>query len=181
MPTRASSSADQRWLSDFHELLRVACEGHPASRPQSVLYQSCRAALMAGKLKPFLPGFVRQCASIERFREFIQLYHHDREPRIQFVDGALAESWANLGRAALERPAVQPPAHEAAPEPASGPVPVQVAPLPPAPVVDDDDGFMDDSDDSDDDRAQPALQRPTAPPDDDFLAEFVPGRLRGAH
>jgi hypothetical protein len=125
MLTPASPLTDHQALTDFHALLRDACQDRPPSRPQSVLYQSCRATLMEGNLKAFLPGFVRQCMSIERFREFIHLYDRDPQVRIAFLDGELAAAWAHAGAPRVER--------------SSPPSP------PPAPaLLDEDDGFMDD-------------------------------------
>lgn len=96
MLTPSNELSDREALAEFHELLRDCCADKPPPRLLAVRYQICRMALMAGVLKADLPGYVRQCMSSLRFREFIHLYDRDPVVRSKFVDNSLAGCWAKL-------------------------------------------------------------------------------------
>ena len=98
MLTPIKQMSDREALGEFHQLLRECCADKSPPRPLAVRYQICRMALMAGELKDHLPGYVRQCMSSLRFREFIHLYDHDPAVRIAFIDGSLRACWALLER-----------------------------------------------------------------------------------
>jgi len=93
--------SDHAALEEFHELLRDAARGHSPSREPPVRYQACRTALLAGRLSAYLPGFVRPCVSLYKFREFISLYDQDAGKRLRFIDRSLEDCWTQLN----ERPA----------------------------------------------------------------------------
>ena len=75
-------------LDEFHELLRAACGFNSPPRHWAVKYAHCRGALLQSELGAKLPGFLIQCGSLERFRDFITLYHANPDARARFVDAA---------------------------------------------------------------------------------------------
>jgi hypothetical protein len=85
-------------LEELHELLRHSCQQQAPARQSAVRYQICRTAVMATELKSYLPGFVTQCVSLIKFREFICLYDHDPAARIRFVDRSLENCWTRLNQ-----------------------------------------------------------------------------------
>lgn len=87
-------------LDELHAVLRESAGEHGPSRYLPVRYQTCRTALMTGDLRPYLPGFVRQCVSLLQFREFIRLYHPEPDVRRKFIDRSLDACWTQLN----ERP-----------------------------------------------------------------------------
>ena len=88
-------------LEELHAVLREAAGEQSPGRYLPVRYQSCRTVLMTGALRPYLPGFVRQCVSLLQFREFIRLYHPEPAVRRRFIDLSLDNCWTQLN----ERPA----------------------------------------------------------------------------
>ncbi len=93
-------------LTQLQEVLRAVAERGSVDRPACATYGQYRAALMASGLRSTLPGFLLQCGSLERFREFITLYHPEPRARIQFVDAALAGVAQHLANQAA--PSVSP-------------------------------------------------------------------------
>lgn len=84
-------------MAEMEELLReVATAGSP-SRPTAVRYTQCRDALMAGDIRPAVPGFIFQCVSVYKFHDFINLYDADAGARIAFIESAF-----NKGNVSLE-------------------------------------------------------------------------------
>jgi hypothetical protein len=89
--------SDELALGEMHELLRQSCQQQaPFFSRLAVRYQICRSALLSAGLKPYLPGFLMQCVSLIKFREFICLYDHDPVTRERFIDGALENCWTKL-------------------------------------------------------------------------------------
>lgn len=88
-------------LDEFHALLRDCGLGQLPPRHMPVRYQVCRTVLITGALRTHLPGFVRTCVSLYKFREFIFLYDQDPTQRLRFIDRAMEECWTQLN----ERPA----------------------------------------------------------------------------
>lgn len=43
-----------------------------------------------------IPGFLSQCGSLERFREFIGLFHAKPESRKAFIDAYLERCWVRI-------------------------------------------------------------------------------------
>jgi hypothetical protein len=83
-------------MRELQELLRMVASGVPMQRPWAVKYTECRDGLLASPVRPRLPGFLGQCGSIDRFRDFITLYHPNPQSRITFIDTAFASSWGEL-------------------------------------------------------------------------------------
>ena len=96
-------------LREFQDLLRAVATTHPMQRPWAVAYTECRSTLLAGELRSKLPGFVVQCGSIDRFRDFISLYHPRSESRVAFIDSAFRRCWGEFHVDA--RPSLPPTAH----------------------------------------------------------------------
>ena len=94
------SMSGHQALEEFHELLRVCSHEDTPPRYLAARYQACRMTLMTGELRTYLPGYVRQCVSALRFREFICLYDHDPAERTKFIDRSLEGCWTQLN----ERP-----------------------------------------------------------------------------
>ena len=99
MLTNNTAVTAHQMLEEFHLLLRDCCLDHPAPRTMAVRYQICRLALMRGELHSGLPGFVRQCGSLLKFREFIHLYDHEPANRAEFIEVSLHPCWAQVGLA----------------------------------------------------------------------------------
>ena len=83
-------------LDEIHALLREVAASSSPHRSAAVRYTVCRSVLLGSELRPLLPGFLVQCVSISRFHEFINLYHHRQEARIQFVDAEMKPARARL-------------------------------------------------------------------------------------
>ena len=78
-------AADEAWTR-LQQLLREAATEGPQPRQAAMLYTRLRHALINSDYQPHLPGFVRQCMSIDRFRDFIRLYDSRAGERISFLD-----------------------------------------------------------------------------------------------
>ena len=83
--------AEQAALAEFEDLLRTSSQGHNPPRHLEVRYQVCRTMLMTGEFRSCLPGFVQQCISLPKFREFICLYDFEPQVRLAFIDEAMAK------------------------------------------------------------------------------------------
>lgn len=82
-------------LHELYEILLLGALDEPQPRLTATRYTLCRDILLRSGLRPFLPGFLQQCLTFDRFRDFIHLYHPALEPRVEMIDEAL--------RAGLER------------------------------------------------------------------------------
>ena len=92
-------------LEELHELLRICCEDSCPPRHVAHRYQICRTTLLSGELELTLPGFLTQCPSSIRFRDFVHLYHRHPRRRIKFIDQLLSDCRAKLNmRPVHERP-----------------------------------------------------------------------------
>lgn len=83
-------------LEEFHEMLRECCDRRCPPRNMAAHYQRCRMILLSGEMRSSLPGFVTQCVSLVKFREFIHLYDPDTAVRLRFVDRSLENCLAHL-------------------------------------------------------------------------------------
>jgi hypothetical protein len=84
-------------LTELKALMRLmAAEGSP-QRLAATTYTNCREALLQSELRPALPGFLLQCLTIFRFKDFIQLYAPNLDDRIAFVDEAFRACEARAG------------------------------------------------------------------------------------
>jgi len=80
-------SADEAWF-ELQELLRAAATDAAPPRHMAAHYTAIRDTLMRSELHAHLPGFMLQCLTLDRFRDFIRLYHPQPEVRIDFLSSA---------------------------------------------------------------------------------------------
>ncbi|MEA3040397.1 MAG: hypothetical protein QOE79_2910 [Sphingomonadales bacterium] len=85
-------------LTELHELLRLAALGNSPQRLAATSYTTCREILLQSDLRPALPGFLLQCLTIFRFKDFIHLYSPNESERMAFIDAAIraCETQASL-------------------------------------------------------------------------------------
>lgn len=84
-------------LTELKDLLRLAAAEGPPQRLAATRYTICREALLQSEVRSALPGFLRQCLTLDRFRDFIHLYTPDTHERIAFVNDALRPCESRLG------------------------------------------------------------------------------------
>lgn len=85
MTTGASDSDERAVLQELEELLRLMASGRHPNRSEATRYTTYRATLLAARTPLPLPGFLKQCLSLERFRDFITLFDPAIERRERFV------------------------------------------------------------------------------------------------
>jgi len=90
-------SADEAWL-ELQELLRDAASDAPPPRHMAARFTFLRDTLIRSALHPLLPGFMLQCLTLDRFRDFIRLYHPQPEARMDFLKGAFRSRGTRRGR-----------------------------------------------------------------------------------
>jgi hypothetical protein len=73
-------------IEEMLEVLRHAASIRSPDRALAVRYMDARAALVAGRLRRFVPPFLIQCVSVFKFHDFINLFAPDAAPRIEFVE-----------------------------------------------------------------------------------------------
>ncbi len=78
-------AADEAWTR-LQELLRSAAVEPVQPRQMATLYTRLRDTLVTSDYRPHLPGFVLQCLTLDRYRDFIRLYHPRPAERIAFLD-----------------------------------------------------------------------------------------------
>lgn len=86
-------------LAELQDLMRLAASGdYSPQRLAATTYTGCRDLLLKSELGQLLPGFLRQCLTIYRFKDFIQLYSPSERERVAFVDEAFraADTRAHL-------------------------------------------------------------------------------------
>jgi hypothetical protein len=84
-------------LTELKELMRLmAAEGSP-QRLAATTYTTCRETLLQSEMRTALPGFLLQCLTIFRFKDFIQLYSPNLDERTAFVDEAFRACEARAG------------------------------------------------------------------------------------
>ena len=83
-------------LEGLQEVLLAVASGQPLQRPWAFRYSELRTKLLESELRTKVPGFLFQCGSIDRFREFITLYHPRPESRAAFLHAALARCWGEV-------------------------------------------------------------------------------------
>ena len=88
----------------FEALLQSIATGLLVDRSAAMRYSEYRSMLLDSAYRDFLPGFVLQCVSVFKYREFISLYDPAARTREAFVGDQLAECRAfNAQRASFER------------------------------------------------------------------------------
>jgi hypothetical protein len=65
-------------LRELQDVLFAVASGQPFQRPWAFRYSELRTKLLESGLREKVPGFLFQCGSIDRFRDFITLYHARR-------------------------------------------------------------------------------------------------------
>lgn len=85
-------------LAELQDLMRLVAAGDPPQRLAATTYTACRDQLLKSEIAPLLPGFLRQCLTIFRFKDFIQLYSPGTRERIAFIDDSFrsCDTRANL-------------------------------------------------------------------------------------
>jgi len=94
-------SADEAWL-ELQDMLRDVATDAPQPRHMAARYTLLRDTLIRSGRQPLLPGFMQQCLTLDRFRDFIRLYHPDPEARIDFLNRAFRTRGARRGRVARD-------------------------------------------------------------------------------
>jgi hypothetical protein len=111
---------DERNAIDvLEELLCGIAGGGTPNRSQANTYSNCRSDLLQSRAKALLPGFLYQCLTVFKFREFINLYDPDPSLRQAFVRRAMERCRAMLGAntsAAAVEPARARPADPSDPQ-----------------------------------------------------------------
>ncbi len=83
-------------LDELYEILLLGALDEPQQRLTATRYTLCREVLLRSALRPALPGFLQQCMTFDRFRDFMRLYHPLLNARVEMIDDALR---ASLSRA----------------------------------------------------------------------------------
>ncbi len=77
-------------LARVRSVLVYAAEGGALGREHAVIYLDLRSRLLDSGIGKLLPGFLYQCVTLFRFKEFISLYDPDTMLRIAFIDRMIA-------------------------------------------------------------------------------------------
>jgi hypothetical protein len=85
--TAAEPAADEAWMS-IQVILHAAATSQSQPRELAARYMQLRDTLMKSSYHPQLPGFMLQCLSLDRFRDFIHLYDPRPDARIEFLNRA---------------------------------------------------------------------------------------------
>jgi hypothetical protein len=84
-------------LGELKALLLTAAGPGSPQRVAATRYTICRDVLLGSEFSSHLPGFLRQCLTIFRFKDFIHLYAPTQEERAQFLSDALRASETRAG------------------------------------------------------------------------------------
>lgn len=87
-------------LAELHQLMRLVASGDSPQRLAATTYIACRETLLASALRPALPGFLFQCLTIFRFKDFIHLYSPNVNERIAFIEDCVRSCEVRAGLAA---------------------------------------------------------------------------------
>lgn len=87
----------ERALKDLETILYSVAASPSHYRNHAVHYMRCRSTLLNGDGRSALPGFLIQCGTSEKFREFIILYDASVQARHAFIDHALGRCRALFG------------------------------------------------------------------------------------
>ncbi len=96
MRTPAAAHPPPDALDEFEGLLRRLAPGATPDRVAATRWSHCRDALLAD-CREALPGFVVQCTSVGKYRDFITLYAPSVDERVAFVEAAMAPVRAARG------------------------------------------------------------------------------------
>jgi hypothetical protein len=93
----APELTSERALKDLEGILQSIASSPSHYRNFAVHYMRCRSVLLNGEARAAVPGFLIQCGTSEKFREFITLYDASVEARRAFVDHAFGRCRALFG------------------------------------------------------------------------------------
>ena len=79
------------------ELLLAIAKGFVPDRSEAVLYSTCRSELLNSPYRDLLPGYLVQCISVFRFRDFIGLYDPSPAIRQRFVEQSFSRALTGFG------------------------------------------------------------------------------------
>ncbi len=79
----------ERAYKDLETILYSIASSPSHYRNFAVHYMRCRNALLSGDGRSAVPGFLLQCGTSEKFRDFICLYDGAARERHAFIDDAL--------------------------------------------------------------------------------------------
>lgn len=96
-------------LDEMEVIARAVARGAAPDRGSATAYLEARADLLASEIADRLPGFLLQCHSILRLREFLTLYDPEPPIRETFMMRAFARCRAAIGDT---RPAAKPSSRE---------------------------------------------------------------------
>lgn len=77
---------------EFEGLMRHLASGVTPNRVEATRWSHCRSLLLDDDYRDRLPGFVIQCGSVFKYRDFISLYDPSVAQRIAFVEDAMADA-----------------------------------------------------------------------------------------
>ncbi|CAA9519596.1 MAG: hypothetical protein AVDCRST_MAG91-2115 [uncultured Sphingomonadaceae bacterium] len=95
-PVQPELTTEQAF-KDLEAILTSIASSPSHYRNFAVHYLRCREALMSGQARPALPGFLVQCGTSDKFRDFITLFDASVQARRAFLDQALGGLRASLG------------------------------------------------------------------------------------
>lgn len=100
-------------IDRLEALLCQVAGGALPNRAEANVYQGCRSDLLQSAIHDLLPGFLYQCPTIFKFKDFITLYDPDAALREAFVGRTFARCrtmWENnatdVGAGPAARPAL---------------------------------------------------------------------------
>jgi hypothetical protein len=96
-PVAAPELTAERAFKDLASILNSVAASPSHYRNYAVHYMRCRSALLNGQGRSHLPGFLIQCGTSEKFRDFITLYDASVPNRHAFIDHALSRCRALFG------------------------------------------------------------------------------------
>lgn len=81
---REAEAAGEQAMAELEALMCSIAAGALPLRADATAYSRCRSDLLASP-DMVLPGFLHQCMTVFKFRDFISLYDPDAEARESFV------------------------------------------------------------------------------------------------
>jgi hypothetical protein len=88
---------DAEKLEEVVEVLREVASVRAPHRALAVRYTQAREALLAGRLRAFVPTYLLQCVSVFKFHDFINLFAPDTARRIEFIHQTFAACRKGVG------------------------------------------------------------------------------------
>jgi hypothetical protein len=110
-----TGSAENRELAAIDELEELLCSvarGVLPNRSHAIDYSRCHVTLLESSVKDLLPGFIYQCRTILKFKDFITLYDPDTALREAFVRKTFEQCRSMVERAVARGPS-RPPEKDA--------------------------------------------------------------------